>query len=838
MIVSLNEESKSIVGNKAKNLMILKKAGFSVPDGWVLTGETFSIVLRQNDLEDEFESIIKEFNKENIKLCSHKFAKLFTKLILPESIKEEISSCLQNDKYYAVRSSAMKEDLENCSFAGQYKSFLNIHGLPQIENCIIGCYRAMFSEGVLSYLVDHGLSLENYTMAVLIQEMVDPEKSGVAFSLNPLTGDDQEIIINAGFGLGEELVSGRTKAESYLYNWYHQKMNGETTNSALNKTEVVMIAQAVLDIQASFGYPCDVEFALKGGRLFILQARPITKILYGGIKGQWTTADFKDGGVSSTVCTPYMWSLYEHVWEDSFRAFLLDSKLLSEKELERKLSRMYYGRPYWNLSMAKLAMSKVPGYKERDFDEELGVKINYQGNGEETKISIKAVAQTIRMVFGCKAVLKEQLAILEPYKIETLNKYVAYLDQDLENMTFAETQAKWYQLVKIDYLKNESIYFRQIFINMIHQTLFKDKLLKVVDKNEYLNLLSGINNISHLLPFYMLWDLSRRIVEDAESFKYWKETGVPDILRDYQRDQDKTGNKAFPQLSAFIKQYGYHSSREIDVTYPHFSEDVGTVIKQIKEYILLSNDYSPLANEEKQKEQFQQQLSVIRKRMRSKGKYEKMQEAIRQMRSMLWWREELRDLSTKFYYIIRLYTLALAKHYVKQGVLEKSEDIFYLKIGDLFAFIHGETTKEKLREAIIRNRKYYNSFRNFINENEIGERCAGGENIVYPQMSRLQGVGCNNLKVTATARVVESLADIEKLQPGDILVTKYTDTGWTSKFAILSGIVTEYGGILCHAAIVSREYGIPCIVCVEQALNVIKDGSTITLNAATGEIIL
>ena len=92
------------------------------------------------------------------------------------------------------------------------------------------------------------------------------------------------------------------------------------------------------------------------------------------------------------------------------------------------------------------------------------------------------------------------------------------------------------------------------------------------------------------------------------------------------------------------------------------------------------------------------------------------------------------------------------------------------------------------------------------------------------------------MRVTGTARIIEDLEHIDHLQPGDILVTKFTDTGWTSKFAILKGIVTEYGGILCHAAIVSREYGIPCVVCVEHATQKIPDGATITINGETGEI--
>ncbi|HHX55463.1 MAG TPA: phosphoenolpyruvate synthase, partial [Clostridiales bacterium] len=141
-----------------------------------------------------------------------------------------------------------------------------------------------------------------------------------------------------------------------------------------------------------------------------------------------------------------------------------------------------------------------------------------------------------------------------------------------------------------------------------------------------------------------------------------------------------------------------------------------------------------------------------------------------------------------------------------------------------------------LQAIITKNKKYYQSFRNFLSENEIGALFDSSFTNEKKDFNGIKGIACNNGIVSGTARVIDSLSDIDRLQVGDILVTRYTDTGWTSKFAILSGIVTEYGGILCHAAIVSREYGIPCIVCTKDATKLIKDGSTISINGSTGEI--
>ncbi|MBQ2580737.1 MAG: phosphoenolpyruvate synthase, partial [Ruminococcus sp.] len=170
-----------------------------------------------------------------------------------------------------------------------------------------------------------------------------------------------------------------------------------------------------------------------------------------------------------------------------------------------------------------------------------------------------------------------------------------------------------------------------------------------------------------------------------------------------------------------------------------------------------------------------------------------------------------------------------------EGIISEENDIWFTKIEDVRSFIDGKIDKEELGRIIKRNKIYYDCFRNYTNENEIG---SSFDNSVKKKASgSLSGIGCSCFKATGTARVIHSLDETDRLQQGDILITRFTDTGWTGKFAMLSGIVTEYGGILCHAAIVSREYGIPCVVCAENATKLIKDGDVITINGETGEII-
>ena len=230
----------------------------------------------------------------------------------------------------------------------------------------------------------------------------------------------------------------------------------------------------------------------------------------------------------------------------------------------------------------------------------------------------------------------------------------------------------------------------------------------------------------------------------------------------------------------------------------------------------------------------------------SQGNFKSIRKKVANMRSMLWWREEFRDVSTRFYYLLRVYTIEYAKSLQAKGVLENWEDVWFLKVGNLWDYIEHKADSEGLQELVRKNKRYYNAYRNYMSENEIGtifsemaagkagNPGAGGQT----DCDGIKGLGANNGTVTGVARVIEDFSQIDRLQRGDILVTRFTDTGWTPKFAILSGIVTEYGGILCHAAIVSREYGIPAIVCCKDAMKKIRDGQIITVDGTTGTVTL
>ena len=236
MIVDFKgKENTSKVGNKAKFLMEMKNNGFQVPDGFVIDSDTYLEEVKNNNLENEINKLLKKLNSSNISEISKEIISLFDSFSFSNTTIEEIERKLKDDKLYAVRSSGTKEDLEEYSFAGQYNTFLNVKKRSVLRK-IVECYQSMFSEVILSYLVNNSIPTDNLRMSVIIQEMVPSTHSGICFTVDPVTGNDKTMLIEVGEGLGENIVSGQNKPEQYYYNWYEDEIIINDNNKYISES--------------------------------------------------------------------------------------------------------------------------------------------------------------------------------------------------------------------------------------------------------------------------------------------------------------------------------------------------------------------------------------------------------------------------------------------------------------------------------------------------------------------------------------------------------------------------------------------------------------------------
>ncbi|MDR1188793.1 MAG: hypothetical protein LBK95_15320, partial [Bifidobacteriaceae bacterium] len=710
---------------------------------------------------------------------------------------------------WAVRSSSPQEDSAAHSFAGQFTTRLNVRA-QDIEQAVMDCYASGRSPEVRAYRAQAGLP-EDAAMAVMIQAMVPAVASGVVFTSDPVTGLDTQAVGEFAAGLGEDLVQGRVRTFRYRYDWLDQATLEEpspatpdptatpdrpaTSEPPVTPEQLDQLWQAVWRAQEHWGLPLDLEVAFTPGRVHLLQARPITSFGYAALTDWWTTADFRDGGVSSEVYPPLMWSCYEYIWRHALPDFLVGSGMLPRRR-ERQAGRMLFGRPYWNLSMVKEAMARVPGYKEAEFDSEYGIAGAYTGQGHVTRLT-PASAWTLARVGLTETVwLARRRRRAASIKTELLDVYAERL-AELDNCEPGAIQGLFRQITEHDYRRSESTYFSQIFLNTVHQSLFKDALLKHTDAAGYLALIGGLGEVSHLAPFAELWDLSRAIRRDPDDLAWWTGTRPDGIVR---RLKAQAKDHHLPELADFLKRFGFHSERELDLLTPSWSEDPGVVVAQLAATVLLPDDCAPSLDAERAAAAHAAALADLAARLGAR-RAARLARKTAKMRSLLWWREEFRDVSTRYYHLIRQAALRLAARLVAEDVLDDAADIWFTTLAELWSFQDGRLTEAGLRDAVARHKRYYQGFRNYPGVGEIGAGLAGSPTGRVarggtPGSGQLTGYGCQPRRVTGRARVVGSVADIARIEPGDILVTRFTDTGWTPAFARLGGVVTEYGGVL------------------------------------------
>jgi pyruvate,water dikinase len=482
-----------------------------------------------------------------------------------------------------------------------------------------------------------------------------------------------------------------------------------------------------------------------------------------------------------------MGSLYGLVFSASFLDSLKAIRVLDKSE-NNPIYRWFFSRPYWRLTTEKECFAKLPGFVEREIDEDMGVVPTYEGDGVVTKTNVKSLLSGFMALAAIGGHMKKMQGMAEGRKQELLGRFARVEGMDLAGRSADELHGIWVGFVKSDYFESEYTYFGYIFCSMILSTLFKDKAKQHVPSNEIMHIMAGLSDLSHMRPIYEMWDMGRRQYSDAE-------------------------------FEAFVERYRHHSQHELDISYPNWDEMPDAIRSMIADFGRLGDECDPKALGEGQKRKYLDMLARLP---------EKLHKDVDKLRFFLWWREEFRDVSTRSYYIIRRLSLALGRAWEAEGALDAAEDIFFLSVGD----IEG---KADLRRKVARNKKYFRSFANFKNPNELGNRhVMRRERIDGAQI--LKGVPCSGETVTAVARVIKDIHDAGRLEKGDILVTQCTDPAWTAAFSKLSGVITETGGMLSHAAVVSREYGLACILLVKNATLAIGDGDVITMDCKTGEI--
>jgi phosphohistidine swiveling domain-containing protein len=840
----------AIVGGKAASLAWLSDHGFEVPPWTVVPAAWLEEFLDGNGFARP------EFGD------SQGLANVREQILSapwPSGMEERLRVLTQSilvGGQVAARSSGTLEDLADASFAGQYESYLELADFGQLQMAVRKCWVSTFTDRVYEYCHQNQRAVSELTMAVIVQRMVAADCAGVAFSVDPIAGTDDEIIIEACPGLGDELVSGQIDPDRYRYAWKREEETSRQEIRAdapvLSSAQVAEIAATTAQVQAAFGRPVDIEWAIEAGKVWLVQSRAVTSVGTSGFQGEWTTADFKDGGVSAAVCTPFMAALYDRVFSHSLPEYLDHVGLVANEPEQQDWYMVAFGRPYWNAGLVKQRLSGLPGFKERSFDEDLGIRVGYEGDGATTSFTPRS------LVFGLRVLGK--LSKSFAHRLEVNPKLAKGWQQSLSNWeaidrgTLSEEKfaADCERLFAQEYVQCETDYFRTIYDNSNAQTLFQEKLDALAKKApggrlDALALMGGLHDLSHLRPTR----------EEAQMVTAMYVSGVAndfaqqpteELVAAYQTGGDFPGCAL---VKEYLARWGWMAPATLEIRMPRWWEDPSPLFESMKRAIAGGPENTSAADttvakaELRQREAFEQAVTACKSVMNtwlpglSASRHRAFDARLKTVRELLWWREELRMHSTRMYAIVRLWALELGRRKLALGVFQELEDVFFLDLDQAIALLRGELADAEAQKIIAHNRRYYEGFRGFHNPDEIGSRwlATGGEVPVFPDSSSLNGVGGSAGCYEGVARVLASVDEVGRLQPGDILVTRFTDPGWTSSFAGLGAVVTETGGVLSHAAVIAREYGFPAVLAVPGATQTIQDGERVLVDGDNSRVV-
>jgi pyruvate,water dikinase len=681
----------------------------------------------------------------------------------------------------AVRSSATAEDLAGASFAGQFATVLGVRTGAELARAVRVCRASLRSPAVAAYCARHGFDPRVLRMAVLVQRMVQAEVAGVLFTVDPTSGREDEVRIEACRGLGAELVAGRASGTPVV-------VRGDALparSAPLSAQQVRALVRLGRRVQALQGSPQDIEWAIEGDRLLLLQARPITRLGSAGIEGEWTTADFRDGGVASSVVAPLTWSLYAPVWDEALKGFLRDLRLLDG---DFEAARLFYGRPYWNLGAVKRCAARLPGYVERELDRDVGVEPAYAGDGRRTAWRPWTVVRALPVLLAGGPLLRRQeararrLLHAEPW---------TRVPADLPRLADAELVEQFRRLVREVHRSVEVEYFRTIFGVALARLALRSTL-RASSSVALGPLIGGLDGLAHVACAQALWEV---------------------------------GNGTGAGLDAVLARHGHHSRRELDLRVPRWSEDHAFVAGLARQ---LAGTESPAETAHRQRRRAEEGLERTRQRLPPwrRGRFGRR---LVRLRRYLWLREQMRDASLRTYAAIRAFALELGRRATAAGTLRTADDAFYLTATELATALEA-----RCADLAERRRAAERMYRRFSPPREVGRPAA---DVSAPAPAgRLRGIGVSPGAYTGRACVVVSLDEAAKLRRGDVLVGPFVDPGWTPLLGVAGAVVAETGGLLSHAAVVCRELGLPAVLNAVDATRRLRDGQPVRVDGDVGHV--
>ncbi|MFB4309505.1 rifamycin-inactivating phosphotransferase [Actinomadura sp. GTD37] len=847
------------VGGKGSHLGELSRVdGVRVPDGFCVTTDAFqravaeapSFGARLDPL-----SRVEPDDRDAIRTLSAGMRRVVEGAAVPAGLAADIGASLARlgeHASFAVRSSATAEDLPTASFAGQQDSYLNVAGPAEVLRHVRRCWASLFTERAVAYRARNGFDHRKVRMAVVVQRMVLPDASGVLFTADPVTSNRKTATVEAVWGLGEALVSGLVPADVYTVRddrvvtravaekrrSVRASPEGGTEDvrvdparrarPALTDAQVVRLVRLGRRIEAHFGRPQDIEWCLAGDEFHIVQSRPITTLfplpraddeenrVYVSVGHQQMMTDaIKPLGLS-------LWQLTtpRPMHEAGGRLFVDVAPVLATPAGRTSLLETL-GRSDPLIRDALQAVVDRDGFLRPLPDEDPGpAPAGDPPAPIETDPAI--AAGLIRRGRASVAALQRAIGDLSgPALLDFVLADIAELKRVLfdplgSQVVMAGMEAAWWLNDRLDAWLGEKN--------------AADALTQSVPGNVTSEMgLALLDVADEIRPHPDVVAFLRRVADEGrEGAGFLDElAGLPG------------GREARDALRGYLDEYGMRCAGEIDITRTRWSERPAMLLPAVLGNI---GNFGPGAGErrfaegrEESRRKERELLARLRALPGGERKAAETKRMIDRVRAFAGYREYPKYGMVSRYFAYKQALLGEADRLVRSGVLRARDDIFFLRLQELrdvvrtgrvdAGLVQERREEFRLHEALTPPRVVTSD----------GEVVTGRYRRDDAPPGALAGLAVSAGTVEGRARVVMDMAQAD-LEAGDILVTAFTDPGWTPLFVTAAGLVTEVGGLMTHGAVIAREYGLPAVVGVEHATRLIRDGQRIRVHGTGGYV--
>jgi rifampicin phosphotransferase len=802
-LLQLTREQAALAGPKAADLAELARAGFPVPEGWVILAGA----------EPDFDELARQVG----------------------------------DGPVAVRSSGIAEDLDDASFAGMYETVLNVRGAMALRDAFRRCLESASGDRAVRYRSQKAHTREA-RMGVLVQRMVTADAAGVAFSANPVTGEREEVLVSATRGLGDRLASGEITPEEWVVRGNDAGCR-TASQGAVDGEQAVAIAALARRAEAHFGRPQDIEWALERGRIFLLQARPITTLGDDAAvapvpveppAGFWE----RDPSHFPVPLTPVTrgWLLAEQ--NAMQRRIFAEAGMLADSLEQIEIGGWVYNRlaplggeppplPRWLAALMFPLMARaIPVFRDR-----IARLIDVERSDGRWPL-IERWRDELRPAW------ETRLAELRDLDLSAMGR-----------LDLAEHLVGVRRLLLEGFELHHAIHMLDI-IEPVKLLLFcKDHL--GWDTGRAIQLLCGLSEMST--------EPGRRLNELARLAR--PNPAVAELLHDIDRDTERRIGSVDPRLggalAAYQRTYGCRALA-LDVMQPTLAERPELTLGLLRDQLLRA--YDPAAEAAEAAERREAAAQTAREALA--GRRDELAE-FETLLSRAVQTYPLRE-DNEFYLVsaplafLRYALLAGGRLLVEFGSLDLADDVFFLEWEKVLDALR--TDAGDLRPAVRRRRAERAWVEAHPGPASFGRRppppppaigvphevrenlrvlaaameLTFGRDQVAPGRAReapqLHGIPASAGTYTGTARVILDELQFGKIRAGDVLVCPTTIPVWSVLFPSVGALVTDVGGVLSHPAIIAREYGIPAVVATGNATELVRDGDTVTVNGLQGVV--